>query len=240
MHDAAHRLVYLIDGKDFSRNAITELLGGAGFRVLPYSRGAAHIRDWSLADPACVLLDLEPLDRDGLRILRLIQAQDAPPPVIVMAEAGPVTAVVEAIKLGAIDFLVKPLSPPRLLDALEEGFRQLSYRKRKYEALRSAQSRLSGLTPRERDVLSGLVNGEANKTIAHRLGISPRTVEIHRANLMAKLGAGNLSEALRIAFTAGMTATGDDEEDSSVRPDDSARIEALAPAGGTEAVFQPG
>jgi two-component system response regulator FixJ len=106
------------------------------------------------------------------------------------------------MKAGAVDFIEKPFAKDTLLESLEEGFRRLARKEATDDRMRNAAVRLQALTPRERDVLDGLAQGLPNKTIAYDLGISPRTVEIHRANLMSKLEARSLSEALRIAFAA--------------------------------------
>jgi two-component system, LuxR family, response regulator FixJ len=106
------------------------------------------------------------------------------------------------MKAGAVDFIEKPFEKATLISSIEEGFRRLSRREAMGDRKKDADVRLEALTPRERDVLNGLAEGLPNKTIAYDLGISPRTVEIHRANLMAKLQVRSLSEALRIAFAA--------------------------------------
>jgi two-component system response regulator FixJ len=107
------------------------------------------------------------------------------------------------MKAGAVDFIEKPFEKDTLFSSLDEGFRRLSQEQVTGERRRDAEVKLQALTARELDVLDGLAQGMPNKTIAYDLGISPRTVEIHRANLMTKLGARSLSEALRIAFAAG-------------------------------------
>jgi two-component system response regulator FixJ len=108
------------------------------------------------------------------------------------------------MKAGAVDFVEKPFEMAVLLAAIEQAHRHNQGREMRDSLAATAQTRLNGLTPRERDVLEGLVNGQSNKVVAYELGISPRTVEIHRANLMHKLEVNSLSEALRIAFTARM------------------------------------
>jgi two-component system response regulator FixJ len=125
-------------------------------------------------------------------------------PVIVMTGHGDVSVAVQAMKAGAVDFIEKPFEMAVLLSAIDEGFNRLEQADRGRARAEEARVRLQSLTPRERDVLEGLVKGHPNKTIAYDLDISPRTVEIHRANLMSKLGVASLSEALRIAFAAGM------------------------------------
>jgi len=123
-------------------------------------------------------------------------------PVIIMTGHGDVTLAVKAMKAGAVDFIEKPFGKEALLGSLDEGYRRLYRKEATADRARDAAIRLQALTPRERDVLDGLGQGLPNKTIAYDLGISPRTVEIHRANLMTKLGVRSLSEALRIAFAA--------------------------------------
>ena len=139
---------------------------------------------------------------DGLQVQQALQEKGIRLPVIIMTGHGDVTLAVKAMKAGAVDFIEKPFEKAALLASLEEGYRRLSQKEATGERMRDANVRLQALTPRERDVLDGLAKGFPNKTIAYDLGISPRTVEIHRANLMDKLEVRSLSEALRIAFAA--------------------------------------
>jgi two-component system response regulator FixJ len=119
-----------------------------------------------------------------------------------MTGHGDVTLAVQAMKAGAVDFIEKPFEKAVLLGAIDQAFHRLERSAEARERAKEAEVQLNGLTPREREVLDGLAQGLPNKTIAYDLGISPRTVEIHRANLMTKLGVKSLSEALRIAFAA--------------------------------------
>lgn len=123
-------------------------------------------------------------------------------PGIIMTGHGDIPLSVRAMKAGAVDFIEKPFAKTVLLSALEQGFASLNRLDASRERAKAANVRLQVLTPREREVLDGLVDGLPNKTIAYDLGISPRTVEIHRANLMTKLQVRSLSEALRLAFAA--------------------------------------
>ena len=123
-------------------------------------------------------------------------------PIIFITGHGDIPMSVKAMKAGAVDFIEKPFEKNSLLASLEEGYRRLSRKGATDDRMRDAAVRLQALTPRERDVLKGLAEGLPNKTIAYDLGISPRTVEIHRANLMMKLGVHSLSDALRVAFAA--------------------------------------
>ncbi|MGZ8335826.1 MAG: response regulator transcription factor, partial [Allosphingosinicella sp.] len=141
---------------------------------------------------------------DGLEVQQALRERGVPMPVIVMTGHGDIGVAVQAMKDGAVDFIEKPFEKATLLSAIEEGFARLEQADKRHIRIEEARSRLEDLTPREYDVLRGLVRGHPNKTIAYDLGISPRTVEIHRANLMTKLEAASLSEALRIAFAAGL------------------------------------
>ncbi len=143
-------------------------------------------------------------EMDGLQVQRALQERGIGYPVIVMTGHGDVGVAVTAMKAGAVDFIEKPFEKAVLLGAIDEGFARIEQAGRSRARAEEAQVRLQALTPRERDVLEGLVRGHPNKTIAYDLDISPRTVEIHRANLMGKLGVASLSEALRIAFAAGL------------------------------------
>ncbi len=124
--------------------------------------------------------------------------------MIIITGHGDVGLAVGAMKAGAVDFLEKPFEKAAVIASLEQALRHNDGRAELNRLADQARAQLNGLTPRERDVLNGLVEGQSNKVIAYDLGISPRTVEIHRANLMSKLGVGSLSDALKIAFTARM------------------------------------
>jgi len=143
-------------------------------------------------------------EMDGLQVQRALQDRGVILPVIVMTGHGDVNVAVQAMKAGAVDFIEKPFEKTVLISALDEGFARIEQAGRHSVRAEESRIRLQTLTPREHDVLEGLVRGYPNKTIAYDLDISPRTVEIHRANLMSKLGVASLSEALRIAFAAGL------------------------------------
>lgn len=139
---------------------------------------------------------------DGLEVQQGLRDAGISLPVIIMTGHGDVPLSVKAMKAGAVDFIEKPFAKEVLLSALEQGFSSLQRSDDIRERAKNAAMRLHVLTPREREVLDGLAEGFPNKTIAYDLGISPRTVEIHRANLMMKLEVRSLSEALRLAFAA--------------------------------------
>ena len=149
-----------------------------------------------------VLSDVRMPGMDGLEVQQALRDKGVTLPVIIMTGHGDVGLAVRAMKAGAIDFIEKPFEKATLLGAIEQGLNRLREAETGRALARDAGVRLQGLTPREREVLDGLAKGLPNKTIAYDLGISPRTVEIHRANLMTKLGVRSLSEALRVAFAA--------------------------------------
>ncbi len=200
------RLVHLIDDEDAVRRSASFLLKTSGYEVRAYASGVAFLKDARHPDSGCILLDIRMPEMDGLEVQRELNARGVALPVIVLTGHGDVATAVTAMKQGALDFLEKPFEKMLLLAALDRGFERLDRAGDAEIEGQEAKVRIAALTPRERDVLRGLVAGNPNKMIAYDLGISPRTVEVHRANLMTKLEVGSLSEALRIAFAAGLNA----------------------------------
>ena len=199
----AERQVYLIDDDEAIRRSASFMLKTSGYRVETFASGMDFLKVASGLDAGCVLLDVRMPEIDGLAVQEEMKAHGIALPVIVMTGHGDVTVAVAAMKAGAVDFLEKPFEKTEMLSAINDGFARIDRTGHRAERTALAVIRLAALTPRERDVLHGLVHGLPNKTIAYNLGISPRTVEIHRAHLMTKLDVRSLSEALRIAFAAG-------------------------------------
>lgn len=195
------RIVHLVDDDEAIRRSAGFMLKTSGYLVKSYASGVELLKEKELAE-GCILLDVRMPEMDGLQVQQALKAQGIAFPVIVMTGHGDVGVAVQAMKAGAVDFIEKPFEKAVLLGAIEEGFARIEQADRSHARAEEARVRLQALTPRERDVLEGLVRGHPNKTIAYDLDISPRTVEIHRANLMSKLGVASLSEALRIAFAA--------------------------------------
>lgn len=198
------RVVHVVDDEEAVRRSVGFLLRTSGHEVRSYESGVAFLRDSKAAAPGCVLLDIRMPELDGLAVQREMAERGVALPVIVLTGHGDVAIAVQAMKGGAVDFLEKPFEKAQLLRALSVGFEQLEQRHAADASAQEAAVRIAALTPREQDVLRGLAEGLPNKTIAYDLGISPRTVEVHRANLMTKLEARSLSEALRLAFAAGL------------------------------------
>ena len=197
------KIVHLVDDDDAIRRSAGFMLKTSGYQVKTYTSGVELLKERKI-EPGCILLDVRMPEMDGLQVQKALQDRGLTHPVIVMTGHGDVTVAVQAMKAGAVDFIEKPFEKAQMLTAIEEGFSRIAQAGRSTKRAEEARVRLQSLTPRERDVLEGLVRGHPNKTIAYDLDISPRTVEIHRANLMSKLGVASLSEALRIAFAAGL------------------------------------
>lgn len=197
------KIVHLVDDDEAIRRSAGFMLKTSGYQVKTYDSGVVLLKEKDI-EPGCVLLDVRMPEMDGLQVQQALLDRGVGYPVIVMTGHGDVTVAVQAMKAGAVDFIEKPFEKAVLLDAIEEGFSRIANADRSRVRAEQARVRLQVLTPREQDVLDGLVRGHPNKTIAYDLDISPRTVEIHRANLMSKLGVASLSEALRIAFAAGL------------------------------------
>jgi len=199
---AEGKLIHLVDDDASVRRSVGFMLKTSGLHVQAYESGVELLGRASQLDEGCILLDIRMPGMDGLEVQQALQDKGVSLPVIIMTGHGDVGLAVKAMKAGAVDFIEKPFEKQTLIASLEEGFNRLSKKEATHDRRKNAEVRLQALTPRERDVLNGLAQGLPNKTIAYDLGISPRTVEIHRANLMTKLEVRSLSEALRIAFAA--------------------------------------
>ena len=209
---ATEKWVFLVDDDDAIRRSASFMLKTSGYKVETYVSGVAFLKEARHVEAGCVLLDIRMPEMDGLQVQRELGARGIALPVIVMTGHGDVQVAVEAMKAGAVDFIEKPFEKSALFAALEDGFGRIAQSGLRAELAERAAVRLKALTPREQDVLRGLVAGLPNKTIGYDLGISPRTVEIHRAHLMEKLGVRSLADALRIAFAAGWAEPASAEE----------------------------
>jgi two-component system, LuxR family, response regulator FixJ len=203
---AAEPCVALIDDDEAVLDSLQVLLEAEGLHVRTYAGARAFLADAGRQPPACLVTDVRMPDMDGLELLGALRERGPLPPVIVITGHGDVPMAVRAMKLGARDFFEKPFDPGVLVAAIADALAASSARgERGAETLR----RLGALTPREREVLEQLVIGRPNKAIARQLGISPRTVEIHRARVMEKMRAESLSQLVRMAFVAGIDPPAD-------------------------------
>jgi two-component system, LuxR family, response regulator FixJ len=198
----AEKLVHIVDDDDGVRRSAAFMLRHAGYRVESYVSGVAFLKEAKTAERGCVLLDVRMPEMDGLEVQEEMSKRGIDMPVVILTGHGDVPVAVKAMRAGAVNFIEKPYEKETLIRAIEEAYARLDRSYDKDLKAGEAQIRLASLTGRERDVLNGLVSGYPNKTIAYDLGISPRTVEIYRANMMEKLRVRSLSEALRIAFIA--------------------------------------
>lgn len=199
---AAKRIVHIVDDDDSVRRSVSYMLKHAGYQVESYASGMHFIKMAKSAERGCVLLDMRMPEMDGLHVQQEMVALGIEMPIIVLTGHGDIALAVKAMRGGAVNFLEKPYEKEDLLRAIDDAYLGLERTKSRGVKAEEARIRLAALTGRERDVLQGLVAGYPNKTIAFDLGISPRTVEIYRANMMEKLRVHSLSEALRIAFAA--------------------------------------
>jgi two-component system response regulator FixJ len=206
---ADRRVIHIVDDEEAIRRSASFMLKTSGFDVQTWPSGVAFLKEARSAASGCVLLDVRMPEMDGLEVQQALIEHGVAMPVIVLTGHGDITIAVRAMKAGAVDFLEKPFEKARLLDAIEEAFARLEDTAGRADRAQDAAIAIASLTAREREVLEGLAQGLPNKTIAFDLDISARTVEVHRANLMSKLNVRSLSEALRIAFAAGMGGAGD-------------------------------
>ncbi len=195
--------VFVIDDDPAMRDSLDFLLGSAGFRVQLFDSAQFFIEQLPVLELGCVVTDIRMPGLDGIELLRQLSAKSAARhlPVIIMTGHGDVPLAVEAMKLGALDFLEKPFEDERLINMIQSA---LSQHESGSKGEAEMAARVASLTTRERQVMNGLVTGQSNKIIAREYDISPRTVEVYRANVMTKMQAGSLSELVRFAIRAGM------------------------------------
>ncbi|HZH46057.1 MAG TPA: response regulator [Roseococcus sp.] len=200
-------IVHVVDDEEAVRRSLVMLLEAAGYAAQGYSGAvpllAACGADGQALPPGCLVLDVRMPGMDGLTLMEELSKRGVVVPVVVVTGHADVPLAVRAMRAGAIDFLEKPYTEERLLEAVEKALTADTQASQRRVETSKAVSQVATLSPREREVLQALVDGKANKVIAHDLGISPRTVEVHRANLMDKLSARSLPELVRIGLAAG-------------------------------------
>ena len=196
--------VYVIDDDPAMRDSLDFLLGAAGFSVRLFDSAQLFLNEVADLEAGCVVTDVRMPGIDGMELLRRLNAGTRKLPVIVMTGHGDVPLAVEAMKLGALDFLEKPFGDDRLIGMIESALARNETGSRSDAITADMTARVASLTQRERQVMQGLITGQSNKTIARDYDISPRTVEVYRANVMTKMQASNLSELVRFAIRAGI------------------------------------
>jgi two-component system, LuxR family, response regulator FixJ len=200
----AHRgKVYVIDDDEAMRDSLDFLLAAADFHVSLFESALDFLDALSTLDFGCVVSDVRMPGIDGIELLKRLKAGGSLFPVVIMTGHGDVPLAVEAMKLGAMDFLEKPFEDDRLIGMIEAALRRAEPGIKNEAATREIQSRIASLSPRERQVMDGLVAGLSNKLIAREYDISPRTIEVYRANVMTKMQAASLSELVQLAMRGG-------------------------------------
>jgi two-component system, LuxR family, response regulator FixJ len=195
--------VYVIDDDEAVRDSLQFLLDSADFEVSLFDSAQTFLDQLSTVQIGCVVSDIRMPGVDGIELLRRIKASRAALPVIIMTGHGDIPLAVEAMKLGAVDFLEKPFEDDRLVAWIDAALRQAEAGAHDEAMMQDVAARIASLSPRERQVMEGLVAGHSNKIIARDYNISPRTIEVYRANVMTKMQASSLSELVRLAMRAG-------------------------------------
>jgi len=192
--------VYIVDDDAAVRDSLSLLLGLNGFHTLPFASADDFLRVFDTTWSGCLLLDIRMPGTDGLALQALLNEREIALPIIFMTAHGDVPTVRTALKSGAVDYLEKPVDPDAMLAAVRAALEADSAERNKVARAGLSEQRLLTLTPREREVFELVVQGQQYRQIAAALGISPRTVEVHRARLMEKLGVRNISELVRMSL----------------------------------------
>ncbi|EJN11636.1 response regulator [Bradyrhizobium sp. YR681] len=196
--------IYVIDDDAAMRDSLNFLLDSAGFGVTLFDDAQAFLDALPGLSFGCVISDVRMPGLDGIELLKRMKAQLSAFPILIMTGHGDVPLAVEAMKLGAVDFLEKPFEDERLTSMIESAIRQAEPAAKNEAISQDIAARVASLSPRERQVMEGLIAGLSNKLIAREYDISPRTIEVYRANVMTKMQANSLSELVRLAMRAGM------------------------------------
>ena len=196
--------IHIVDDDEAARESLSFLLGAAGHAVKTFDFAGAFLEALAGMAVSCVVTDIRMPGVDGLELMRRLTAEGHRFPVIMITGHGDVPLAVEAMKLGAFDFLEKPYDDDIVIAAISAALERVDTVIESQHESSEIAERLRGLSPRERQVLEGLVAGQPNKAIGRDLGISPRTVEIYRAKVMEKMKASSLSELVRLAVRVGI------------------------------------
>lgn len=199
--DMSTEYVFVVDDDAGIRDSMRMLLQAAGFKARSFNSAEAFLADTSLKR-GCLIADVRMPGMSGLELLEELGRRQLHLPVIVMTGHADIPLAVRAMKAGAIDFLEKPLDSKQLIGSVRRGLDLVTRTGSKKEESKTAKRLLTHLSPREMTVLDKLVQGQPNKIVAHELGISPRTVEIHRAHIMLKMDAANLADLVRTVLMA--------------------------------------
>ena len=197
-------LVYVIDDDQAMRDSLDFLLGAAGLKARLFESAVSFLEALPTLEHGCIVSDVRMPNLDGLELLRRLRESNKSLPIIIMTGHGDIPLAVEAMKLGAIDFIEKPFEDDRLIGTITTALSGAAQRHKGDAVAADIASRIASLSPRERQVLEGLIAGLSNKLIARDYDISPRTIEVYRANVMTKMQASSVSELVRFAIRGGL------------------------------------
>jgi two-component system response regulator FixJ len=196
--------VYVIDDDPAMRDSLDFLLGAAGLKARLFESAVSFLEALPTLEHGCIVSDVRMPNLDGLELLRRLRESNKSLPIIIMTGHGDIPLAVEAMKLGAIDFIEKPFEDDRLIGTITTALSGAAQRHKGDAVAADIASRIASLSPRERQVLEGLIAGLSNKLIARDYDISPRTIEVYRANVMTKMQASSVSELVRFAIRGGL------------------------------------
>jgi two-component system, LuxR family, response regulator FixJ len=198
------RELFIVDDDAMLRDALSVVFTLGGYRVTGFADAQTFLSTVERCMPACILLDLHLPDKSGLVVLKELNAHSYPAPIFIITGDDDVSSAVEAVKCGAFDYLVKPLDARSIVVRVGGAIAAFGKRNGQVETANSSMVDFPGqalLTPREREVLTQIAGGASNKEVGRHLGISPRTVEVHRARIMEKIGARNAADLVRIVLS---------------------------------------
>jgi len=196
--------VFIVDDDAAVLDSLQVLLATLGYRVKPFDSGRAFLDGYDPRERGCLVLDIRMPGMTGLELLDILQQRYARIPCIMMTAHGDIRMAVQAMKLGAVDFIEKPFRAEQILDSIRNALEHDVLQRAEGQAADALRENVARLTDREREVFREMIKGSVNKVIAAELHISPRTVEIHRARVLEKLEVRNLSHLIRLAMLAGL------------------------------------
>jgi two-component system response regulator FixJ len=194
-------VVYIVDDEDSMRRALTLLMTTVGYQPIAFAKPAEFLAKYDANQPGCLVIDVRMPEMSGLEVQQQLNRAGSMLPVILITGHGDIPMAVQAMKDGAFDFLQKPFRDQELLDRINAALKQDLENREMVERHADLKRRMESLTPREREVMALVVDGKANKVIAIDLGLSERTVEIHRANVMEKMGSRSVAHLVKMRLT---------------------------------------
>lgn len=209
MSNTGSGAIFIVDDDELVLNALSVVLSREGYQVSGFGEGASFLAAARAQTPACIILDVQMPGQSGLDILKELNAQQYPAPIFIISGVGDIPMAVEAIKSGALDFIEKPFDAVTVVTRVREAIEAWARRAQRGAGADVPAKTFAGqdlLTARERDVLNQIAAGLSNKQAGRELGISPRTIEVHRARIMEKLGAKNAADLVRIVLSESRSA----------------------------------